>query len=50
MEMKWIAIMAIGMFGAMFAGIGFSESAKSECRLKAIEAKMPVDDIAKVCK
>lgn len=50
MELKWLAVMMIGIFGAMFVGLGFTESAKSECRLKAIEAKMPVDDIAKVCR
>lgn len=50
MDMKWIAIMAIGMFGAMFAGIGISEHQKSQCRVAAIQAKMPVDEIAKVCR
>ena len=49
MEMKWVMIMVICVFGAMFAGIGFTENAKSQCRLKAIEAKMTPEDIAKVC-
>ena len=50
MEMKWVMIMASVAFASMFAGIGFSESAKSQCRLKGIEAKMPADEIAKVCR
>ena len=50
MEMKWAMIAIAVVFTGMFAGIGFSESAKSQCRLKGIEAKMPADEIAKVCR
>ena len=50
MDIKWTAIMAIGIFGAMFLGIGISEHQKSQCRITAIQAKMPVDEIAKVCR
>jgi hypothetical protein len=50
MEMKWLAIMVIGMFGAMFIGLGFETYHRQECRIAAIQAKMSTDDIAKVCK
>lgn len=50
MELKWLSIMMIGIFGAMFVGLGVETYNRQQCRIAAIEAKMPVDDIAKVCK
>ena len=50
MEMKWLAVMMVGIFGAMFVGLGIETYNRQQCRISAIEAKMPVDDIAKVCK
>ena len=49
MEMKWIAIMAIGMFGAMFVGLGFSEHNKSQCRIEAIKAGIEASKIKEIC-
>ena len=40
----------VGIFGAMFTGLGIETYNRQQCRIAAIEAKMPVDDIAKVCK
>ena len=50
MELKWLAVMMIGIFGAMFVGLGFESHFRQECRIAAIKANMPVDDIAKACK
>ena len=50
MEMKWAAVALVGIFGSMFAGLGIETYNRQQCRIAAIEAKMPVDDIAKVCK
>ena len=50
MELKWLAIMMIGIFGAMFVGLGLESHNRQECRIAAIKASMPVDDIAKACK
>ena len=49
MEMKWIAIMAIGMFGAMFAGIGIDQYNKNQCRIEAIKAGVEADKINMAC-
>ena len=50
MELKWLAIMMVGIFGAMFVGLGIETYNRQQCRIAAIEAKMPADDIAKVCR
>ena len=49
MEMKWIAIMAIGMFGAMFMSLGFSEYYKSQCRIESIKAGVETNKIKEIC-
>ena len=50
MEMKWLAVMMMGIFGSMFIGLGIESYNHQQCRMAAIAAKMPVDDIAKACK
>ena len=50
MELKWLTIMMIGIFGSMFVGLSIESYNRQECRITAIKANMPVDDIAKVCK
>lgn len=50
MEMKWLAIMMIGMFVATFVGLGFETHYRQECRVAAFKAAMSVEQIEKVCK
>ncbi len=50
MEIKWVMIGMAAIFATMFAGIGISEYQASQCRITAIQAKLPADEIAKVCK
>jgi hypothetical protein len=50
MELKWLAIMMIGLFGSMFIGLGFESYYHQQCRITAIQASMPVEQIEKVCK
>lgn len=49
MEDKWIVILVVGFVTMMFAPLGYMEYSKSQCRLEAIKATMPADDILKVC-
>jgi hypothetical protein len=49
MEVKWIAIMVMILFGSMFAGMGYSEHSKSQCQIEGIRAGMPANDIIKLC-
>lgn len=49
MEAKWIAIMAMVMFGAMFAGIGYTEHTKSQCQIEGIKADLTPEAIVKIC-
>ena len=47
---KWIAICVVGVTVGMFSPLIFMERGKSECRIEAIKAQMPADDIIKLCK
>ena len=49
METKWISICAIGVAAVLFAPLTFMEYGKSQCRIEAIKAHTPADDVAKVC-
>ena len=50
METKWITIMIIGIVFGMFSPMIVEEYGKSQCRVEAIRAGMPADDILKLCK
>jgi hypothetical protein len=49
-EVKWLTIMAACMFIAMFAGMGAESYNRQQCRITAIQASMPAEQIEKVCK
>jgi len=46
---KWLSICLIGLVVGMFSPIIFMERGKTECRIEAIKAQMPADDIIKLC-
>jgi hypothetical protein len=48
-DMKWVVILMVAFIGIPLAGMAWSEHQQSQCRLEAIKAQMPADDIAKVC-
>lgn len=50
MEFKWLFICAVGMFGGMFAAVGVESYGRQQCRIAAIQASMPAEQIEKVCK
>ena len=50
MENKWLAICLIGVIAAMFSPLVMMEYGKKECRIEAIKAHMPAEDIAKICR
>lgn len=45
MDGKWFAIMAVGMFLAMFGAMAIDSMAKSDCKAKAIAAGASVEVI-----
>ena len=47
---KWGAIVIIGVVVGMFSPLIVMENGKKECRIEAIKAQMPADDILKLCK
>lgn len=49
MEDKWIVACILGFATAMFAPLGIIEYSKANCRIEAIKASVPADDILKVC-
>ena len=46
---KWIAICVVGVVVGMFSPLIVMENGKKECRIEAIKAQMPADDIIKLC-
>ena len=49
MEFKWVMIAAAVMFSGMFAGLGYSEHTKSQCKIEGIRSGMTVEAIVKIC-
>jgi hypothetical protein len=48
-DMKWVVLLIVAFIGIPLVGMGWSEHQQSQCRLEAIKAAMPADDITKVC-
>jgi hypothetical protein len=48
-DVRGFMIFVCILFGGMFAGIGIEQYQKNTCRVEAMKAQMPVDDIVKVC-
>jgi hypothetical protein len=49
-DMKWAALAFMFIIGIPMAGLALKEYQQSQCRIEAIRANMPADEIAKVCK
>ncbi len=49
-DMKWVMLLCAVFIVLPVAGMAWSEHQNSQCRLEAIKAHMPADDILKVCK
>ena len=47
---KWLAIVIIGVAVGMVSPVFVMEHGKKECRIEAIKAHMPADEIIKLCK
>jgi len=47
-DMKWVAILMMACCMPLF-GLALSDYHRSQCRLEAIKAHMPADDVTKVC-
>jgi hypothetical protein len=48
-DMKWVVLLCAAFIGVPLLGMALSDYQQSQCRLEAIKAAMPADDIAKVC-
>jgi hypothetical protein len=48
-DMKWVVLLVAVFVGIPLLGIGWNDYQRSQCRLEAIKAAMPADDITKVC-
>lgn len=46
---KWMSICLIFVVFGMFSPLIVTEQGKKECRIEAIKAHMPADDIIKLC-
>ena len=54
MDMKWFAIMIVGLaafeFGSIVVGDYLKHKAQSECRIVGIQAGKNAEEIDKICK
>ena len=50
MEVKWLSIFGIVVFGGIFIGMSFSEYHNNQCRIEAIHANIDVKTIKELCK
>ena len=50
MEVKWVMIAMIVLFGSVFASMGFNSYQVNQCRVVSVQAGMSADDIVKLCK
>jgi hypothetical protein len=50
MELKWFAFIMVGMPLVIGIGMSIDSYNLNKCREAGIQAKMPADEIAKVCK
>jgi hypothetical protein len=46
---KWMTIFLMVLVVGIFGPVIVSENGKKECRIEAIKAQMPADDIIKLC-
>ena len=49
MEMKWLTILMIGLFGAMFIGIGFEKYTEGECLKQYSQSNRSAGEIRQIC-
>jgi hypothetical protein len=49
-DMKWYAIVMIAIIGMPVAGLALKEYQLGQCRIEAIKAAVPAEQIEKVCK
>ena len=50
MELKWFFVFMGVLIGGLIVAASVGDYQRSNCRETAIQAHMPVDDIAKICK
>jgi len=48
-DMKWVVVLMMAFIGMPLFGLALSDYHRSQCRLEAIKAHMPADDVTKVC-
>ena len=48
-DIRGFLIFVCVLFGGLFVAVGLEQSQKNTCRIEAIKASMPADDIVKVC-
>jgi hypothetical protein len=48
-DMKWVVLLCVAFIGVPMIGLALNDYQQSQCRLEAIKAAMPADDITKVC-
>jgi hypothetical protein len=50
MEVKWVTIMVVVVFGGLFAADAVQSYNRTQCVIAGIEHEMSTEDIDKICK
>ena len=49
-DMKWFVLVILVFMGFPMIGLGLDHYQKHQCRMEAIRANMPVEQIERLCK
>lgn len=50
MEMKWFAIMVVGVMAAGMSAVAIESYTKSQCKLAYVQTAKSAEEINKICK
>ena len=49
MEMKWLAIMTLGIFSALFTTVAVEKYSNGQCKIAYAASSKSAEDIVKLC-
>lgn len=49
MEMKWLAILVIGVFSGLFTAIAVDKYSENQCKIAYAASNKTAEDIVKLC-
>jgi hypothetical protein len=50
MEFKWLAILIVGAFSAMFTALAVEKYSVSQCKIAYVQSSKSAEEITKICR